>query len=89
MQITTVTVGLTTSVKIAPYEYAKPEYSLTANLEDGDSLEQVTTELKKLVSDELSRICAILVAEQLRNTKICPLVWTKRKVSNTRARVKG
>jgi len=64
MKIKEVTIGLTTSVKIAPYEYAKPEVSLTAIVEDGESYTEVVEDLKAKVSDELNKIVAVLQAEE-------------------------
>ena len=66
MKITEVTVGLTTSVNIAPYEYAKPELSMTAQLEDGDTVEEVIASLRAQVSAELTRVVNILRADHVR-----------------------
>ena len=60
MKITEVTVGLTRSVKIAPYEYAKPELSMTAQLEDGETVEAVIALLKEKISKELTKTVANL-----------------------------
>ncbi len=56
MRITEITIGLTTSVKIAPYEYAKPEFSATASVDEGDKVEDVITYLKEVVNQELTKI---------------------------------
>jgi len=45
-KITQVTVGLTDSVKVADYKYVKPHISMTAVLDDGDTLEDVLEELR-------------------------------------------
>jgi len=63
MKITEVTVGLTTSVNIAPYEYAKPELSMTAQVEEGETAKEVIAKLKELVSEELTRTVEILKAQ--------------------------
>ena len=64
MKITEVTVGLTTSVNIAPYEYAKPELSLTATVEENETPEEVIGKLKELVGKELTKTCEILKAQK-------------------------
>ena len=62
-KITQVTVGLTTSVNIAPYEYAKPELSMTATLDEGETVEEAIAQLKELVSVELTKTVEILKAQ--------------------------
>jgi len=63
-KITSVTVGLTTSVKIAPYEYVKPEFSMTAQLEKWDKASEIIAELKELVNTELAKTAEILKAQK-------------------------
>ena len=46
-KITTITIGLTESVNVAPYEYIKPSVQLTAAVEPGESYDDVYDELKK------------------------------------------
>jgi len=62
-KIIQVTVGLTTSVNIAPYEYAKPELSMTATLDEGETVEEAIAQLKELVSVELTKTVEILKAQ--------------------------
>ena len=63
MKIIEVTVGLTTSVNIAPYEYAKPELSMTAQIDDNETVEEVIASLKEKVSVELTKTVEILKAQ--------------------------
>jgi len=62
-KIIQVTVGLTTSVNIAPYEYAKPELSMTATLDEGETVEEAIAQLKELVSVELTKTVELLKAQ--------------------------
>ena len=63
MVITEITIGITDSVKLAPYEYAKPEVRLTAQVEDGESAEKVKASLTERVKDELAKLSAQLKAD--------------------------
>ena len=46
MQITEITVGVTDVHKLANYEYVKPEFRITAILEEGDKPDEVTKKLQ-------------------------------------------
>ena len=56
-ELTKIAVSLSRPVKLAPYEYAKPEIFIEAVLEDGDVPQDVRQKLYKLASAELDIIC--------------------------------
>ncbi len=45
-KIITITIGLTERVNVAPYEYIKPSVQLTAEVEPGESYDEVFDGLK-------------------------------------------
>ena len=53
-----VTVGLTESVNTAPYTYIKPEISLTAELQEGDSLDDVIRDLNDELKERMDKMIA-------------------------------
>lgn len=56
MNYTEITVGITDSVKLAPYEYAKPEVRLTVQLEEDDVPKEVVSILTRQAKAELKEI---------------------------------
>ena len=52
MKIVEVTVGMVDTQKIGNYEYIKPEIRMTANLEEGESANEVISKLEDYIINE-------------------------------------
>ena len=62
-EISKIAVTLSRPVKLAPYEYAKPEIFIEATIEEGDNPSEVREKLYKLASSELAIIIEQEIAE--------------------------
>lgn len=50
-----ITYALTSSVKVAPYQYIKPEISAVVTIDPGDNIEKVFDDLSETVKKEMKK----------------------------------
>lgn len=62
-KIVQITVGLTESVNTAPYTYVKPEISLTAEVQAGDSYDTVFADLNAELKERMKVMIAQIEAD--------------------------
>jgi len=62
-KIIQITVGLTESVNTAPYTYIKPEISLTAEVQSGESYDEVFTALNDELKERMDKMVAMIEAD--------------------------
>ncbi len=55
-KIITITIGLTESVNVAPYEYIKPSVQLTAEVEQGETYDEVFDGLKVELKNRMDQM---------------------------------
>ena len=63
MKIVEVTIGITDSVKLAPYEYAKPELHMTVQVDEGEDPQQIIEQVTDGLIEDLGLMKAKIKAD--------------------------
>ena len=62
-KIITITIGLTESVNVAPYEYIKPSVQLTAEVEPDETYDEVFDGLKEELKTRMTQMVNMIKSD--------------------------